>query len=162
MVNKLSKSDIKRVCDILRRDDGVGAKDYVEQLSWLLFLKVFENVELELKELATAEGKKYKGIIDSEYQWSSWARKDWKDKDELIHFVNQKLFPYLQNLKGTKEKDKIGEVFRELSGNRIRSAHNLLDVIDILDSIEMKDFQDTHLLSQVYEEILQEMGSEGG
>lgn len=158
----LSKSDIKKVCDILRRDDGVGAKNYVEQLSWLLFLKVFENVEGELRELTEAEGKKYQKIIDPEYQWSTWAKKDWKDKDELIHFVNQKLFPYLKNLKGSKEKDKIGEVFRELSGNLIRSAHNLLDIIDILDQIEMRHFQDTHLLSQVYEEILQEMGSEGG
>src|SRR3989338_1014113 len=158
----LSKSDIKKVCDILRRDDGVGAKDYIEQLSWLLFLRVFENVEAELKDIAVAEGKKYQPVIDTEYQWSSWAKKDWKDKDELIHFINQKLFPYLKNLKGSKEKDKIGEVFRELSGSRIRSAHNLLDIIDILDQIEMSHFQDTHLLSQVYEEILQEMGSEGG
>lgn len=160
--HSLSKSDIKKVCDILRRADGVGAKDYIEQLSWLLFLRVFENVEGELKELAEAERKKYQAIIDPEYQWSAWAKKDWKDKDELIHFVSNKLFPYLKNLKGTREKDKVGEVFRELYGNKIRSAHDLLDVIDILDDIEMKHFQDTHLLSQTYEEILQEMGSEGG
>lgn len=160
--NNLTKSDIKRVCDILRRDDGVGAKDYIEQFSWLLFLKVFEGVEGQLKELEEAEGRKYTGVIDSEYQWSSWAKKDWKDKDELIHFINQKLFPYLKALKGTRERDKIGEIFRELSGNRIRSPHNLLDVIGILDKIEKHHFQDTHLLSQVYEEILQAMGSEGG
>lgn len=158
----LTKSDIKRVCDILRRDDGVGAKDYIEQFSWLLFLKVFEGVEGQLKELEEAEGRKYKTVIDTEYQWSSWAKKDWKDKDELIHFINQKLFPHLKSLKGTREKDKIGEIFRELSGNRIRSPHNLLDVVGILDKIEKHHFQDTHLLSQVYEEILQAMGSEGG
>lgn len=158
----LTKSDIKRVCDILRRDDGVGAKDYIEQFSWLLFLKVFEGVEGQLKELEEAEGRKYKGVIDKEYQWSSWAKKDWKDKDELIHFINQKLFPYLKALKGDPKKDKIGEIFRELSGNRIRSPHNLLDVVEILDKIEKHHFQDTHLLSQVYEEILQAMGSEGG
>ncbi len=158
----LTKSDIKRVCDILRRDDGVGAKDYIEQFSWLLFLKVFEGVEWQLKELEEAEGRKYKAVIDTEYQWSSWAKKDWKDKDELVHFINQKLFPYLKSLKGTRERDKIGEIFRELSGNRIRSPHNLLDVIGILDKIEKHHFQDTNLLSQVYEEILQAMGSEGG
>jgi len=160
--NTLSKADIKRVCDILRRDDGVGAKDYIEQFSWLLFLRVFEGVEGQLKELEEADGKKYKPVIDAEYQWSAWAKKDWKDKDELIHFINQKLFPYLKTLKSTREKDKIGEIFRELSGNRIRSPHNLLDVIEILDKIEKHHFQDTHLLSQVYEEILQAMGSEGG
>ncbi len=158
----LTKSDIKHVCDILRRDDGVGAKDYIEQFSWLLFLKVFEGVEGQLKELEEAEGRKYKAVIDKEYQWSSWATKDWKDKDELIYFINQKLFPHLKELKGDPKKDKIGEIFRELSGNRIRSPHNLLDVVEILDKIEKHHFQDTHLLSQVYEEILQAMGSEGG
>ena len=157
----LTKSDIKRVCDILRRDDGVGAKDYIEQFSWLLFLKVFEGVEGQLKELEEAEGRKYKGVIDKEYQWSSWAKKDWKDKDELIHFINQKLFPYLKALKGDPKKDKIGEIFRELH-NKVYSPHNLLDVVEILDKIEKHHFQDTHLLSQVYEEILQAMGSEGG
>lgn len=158
----LTKADIKRVCDILRRDDGVGAKDYIEQFSWLLFLKVFEGVESQLKELEEAEGRKYKPVIDAEYQWSVWAKKDWKDKDELIFFINQKLFPYLQTLKGDPRRDKIGEIFRELPGNRIRSPHNLLDVIEILDKIEKHHFQDTNLLSQVYEEILQAMGSEGG
>jgi len=158
----LTKADIKHVCDILRRDDGVGAKDYIEQFSWLLFLKIFEGVEAQLKELEEAEGRKYKPVIDAEYQWSAWAKKDWKDKDELLHFVNQKLFPYLQTLKGDPRRDKIGEIFRELPGNRVRSPHNLLDVIDVLDKIEKHDFQDTNLLSQVYEEILQAMGSEGG
>lgn len=165
MVSKrdsLTKADIKRVCDILRRDDGVGAKDYIEQFSWLLFLKVFEGVEAQLKELEEAEGRKYKPVIDAEYQWSEWAKKDWKDKDELIYFINQKLFPYLQTLKGDPRRDKIGEIFRELPGNRIRSPHNLLDVIEILNKIEKHHFQDTNLLSQVYEEILQAMGSEGG
>ncbi|MEI6863873.1 MAG: N-6 DNA methylase [Candidatus Adlerbacteria bacterium] len=160
--DSLTKADIKRVCDILRRDDGVGAKDYIEQFSWLLFLKVFEGVEAQLKELEEAEGRKYKSVIDAEYQWSAWAKKDWKDKDELIHFINQKLFPYLQTLQGDPRRDKIGQIFRELPGNRIRSPHNLLDVIDILNKIEKHHFQDTNLLSQVYEEILQAMGSEGG
>jgi len=162
MRESLTKADIKRVCDILRRDDGVGAKDYIEQFSWLLFLRVFEGVEAQLKELEEAEGRKYKPVIEIEYQWSAWAKKDWKDKDELIYFINQKLFPYLQALKGDPRRDKIGQIFRELPGNRIRSPHNLLDVIEILNKIEKHHFQDTNLLSQVYEEILQAMGSEGG
>ncbi len=157
----LTKADIKRVCDILRRDDGVGAKDYIEQFSWLLFLKVFEGVEEQLKELEDAEGRVYKPVIEKEYRWSAWAKKEWKDKEELVYFVNKKLFPYLTALKGTREKDKIGEIFRELH-NKISSPYNLLEVIEILNKIEKRHFQDTHLLSQVYEEILQAMGSEGG
>ncbi|NIT12849.1 MAG: hypothetical protein GTN99_00960 [Candidatus Dadabacteria bacterium] len=49
--SQLSKSVIKRACDTLRRDDGVGVGNYVEQLSWLLFLRVFENFEKELREI---------------------------------------------------------------------------------------------------------------
>lgn len=158
---QLSKADIKRACDILRMDDGVGAGNYIEQLSWLLFLKVFENIEYELSELAKSENKPYQAIIDKEYQWSTWAKKDWKDKDELVFFINQKLFPYLRSLNGSPEKDKVAEIFREIT-NRIHSPHTLLDTIDILDTIRMEHFQDTHLLSQTYEEILQALGSEGG
>lgn len=161
-IQQLSKADIKRACDILRRDDGVGAGNYVEQLSWLLFLRVFEKVEEQIKELDEAEGRKPQTIVEKDFQWSAWAKKDWKDKDELIHFINRKLFPYLRALKGTSVKEKVSEIFRELDGNKIRSAYTLLDVIQILDKIEMAHYQDTHLLSQVYEEILQEMGAEGG
>ena len=159
--NQLSRADIKRACNILRMDDGVGASNYIEQFSWLLFLKVFENIEFELRELAKTEAKEYKDIIDTEYKWSTWAKKDWKDKDELVFFVNQKLFPYLRSLSGTPEKEKVAEIFREIT-NRIHSPHTLLDTVDILDSIRMEHFQDTHLLSQTYEEILQALGSEGG
>lgn len=157
--NQLSKSDIKRACDILRMDDGVGPTNYIEQLSWLLFLRLFELIELQLQDLGIKEVKL--PIIDKEYQWSSWARKDWKDKDELVFFINQKLFPYLRTLKGTPEKEKVAEIFREIT-NRMHSPHTILDTIDILNRIEMSHFQDTHLLSQMYEEILQEMGSAGG
>lgn len=160
--DQITKAEIKKTCDILRRDDGVGPSAYVEQLSWLLFLKVFEEVEKYLKDLKKAEGKRYQHIIKPEYKWSAWATKDWKDKDELIHYINQKLMPYLQELKGTPEKEKIGDIFRELGGNKIRSPHTILDVADILDKIQMEDFHDTHLLSQVYEEILQKMGNENG
>lgn len=156
---QLSKADIKRACDILRMDDGVGPSNYIEQLSWLLFLRLFELIEKQLADLGVKDIKL--PIIESEYQWSAWATKDWKDKDELMYFVNHKLFPYLQNLKGTPEKEKIADVFREIT-QRIHASTTLLDVIDILLTIKMEHFQDTHLLSQVYEEILQEMGTDGG
>jgi len=158
---KLSKSDIKRACNILRMDAGVGPGNYIEQFSWLIFLKVFENVEEELQELAEADRKKYKKIVDSEYRWSNWANKDWKDKDKLVNFVNKDLFPYLKTLRGTPEKEKVADIFRDIT-QRIDSPHTLLDVIDELNKIKMHHFQDTHLLSQIYEEILQEVGSSAG
>lgn len=65
------KSEIKSACDILRRDDGTsGATDYMEQLSWLLFLKVFEGVEEELEEISALKGETYLPIIDKKFRWS--------------------------------------------------------------------------------------------
>ena len=183
----LIKSDIKAACDIMRRDDGTNATvDYMEQLSWLLFLKMFEKVEEEAEELALLEGRKYTPIIDKKFRWSNWAKgKDWlakpkealkefvidveeefkkisKPENALIHFIDNILFPYLRNLSGTLEKEKVADVFKEISGNKIRSVYNLLDVIEKIDHIDTSNYEDTHILSQVYEELLLQMGTEAG
>lgn len=180
------KSEIKSACDILRRDDGTsGATDYMEQLSWLLFLKVFEGVEEELEELAVLKGETYTPIIGKKYRWSNWNHRDWIGKpkealkdfvknieDEfkkidspenvLIHFINAILFPYLRNLQGSPEKEEIAQIFAEISGNKMKSPYNLLDVIEKIDMIDPKNFEDTQVLSQIYEGLLLEMGTEAG
>ncbi|WP_198018149.1 HsdM family class I SAM-dependent methyltransferase [Hippea jasoniae] len=68
----------------------------------------------------------------------------------------------MKNLSGTPEKEKISEIFKEISGNKIKSVFNLLDVIEKINKINFSDYEDTHILSQVYEELLLEMGSEAG
>ncbi len=182
----LIKSEIKSACDILRRDDGTsGAVDYIEQLSWLLFLKVFEGVEEELEEIAILNGEEYIPVIDKKYRWSNWARKDWigkpkeclkefvddvdeefkkidKPENAIIHFINNILFPYLRNLRGTPEREKVAQIFMEISGNKMKSPYNLLDVIEKIDKIDPRNFEDTQVLSQLYEELLLNMGSEAG
>ena len=175
----LVQNEIKRACDILRRDDGTsGVTDYMEQLSWLLFLKIFESIEKSHHEIESIEGRIYAPIIDEKFSWSSWADKDWigkpkesleefvDDVDEeykkvsnpentLIHFIDNILFPYLRGLSGTPEKDKIGEIFREISGNKMRSTYNFLDVIEKIDHIHPENYDDTHILSQIYEGLLE-------
>ena len=182
----LIRSEIKTACDILRTDDGTsGATDYIEQLSWLLFLKVFEGVEEELEEISMLNGEEYIPVIDKKYRWSNWAKRDWigkpkeclkefvDDVDEefkkidnpenaIIHFINNILFPYLRNLSGTPEREKVAQIFMEISGNKMKSPYNLMDVIEKIDKIDPRNFEDTQVLSQVYEEILLNMGSEAG
>jgi type I restriction enzyme M protein len=182
----LIRSEIKTACDILRTDDGTsGATDYIEQLSWLLFLKVFEGVEEELEEISMLNGEEYIPVIDKKYRWSNWARKDWIGKPKeclkefvddveeefkkidnpenaIIHFINNILFPYLRNLSGTPEREKVAQIFMEISGNKMKSPYNLMDVIEKIDKIDPRNFEDTQVLSQVYEEILLNMGSEAG
>ncbi len=184
---QIVKNEIKAICDIMRRDDGTNATvDYIEQLSWLLFLRIFEDVENQQEELAVLEGEEYKPIIDKKLRWSNWAKnKDWigkpkdslkdfvndvdeeftkiiKPEETLIHFINNILFPYLRNLSGTPEKEKVAEVFKEITGNKIKSVYNLLDVIEKINKIDFSSYEDSHILSQVYEELLLEMGSEAG
>ena len=180
------KSDIKKACDILRRDDGTSsANDYMEQISWLLFLKIFEGIEKQQEEIYIVRGEEYEPIIEEKYRWSNWATKDWIGKPKeclkefvddvdniikvigeqdkaVIHFIDNVLFPYLTSLSGTSEKEKVASIFSEISGNKVRSPYNLMDVIDKLKGIEPENYEDTHVLSQFYEELLLNMGNEAG
>lgn len=171
---------IWNACNIMRRDDGTtGILEYTEQLSWMIFLKVFEDVEKRFEDEANFTGNLYNAIIEPEYRWSAWAGKDDKELKKyfsegeleaivkrkehiLIAFVDDKLFPYLKSLRGMPEKEKIAALFQELRGNRMKSPYNLKDVIDLLDDIDFNNFEDSHVLSQVYEELLLRLGREGG
>lgn len=182
MINRKDlANDIWRACDIMRRDDGTtGILEYIEQLSWMIFLKVFEDVEKRFEDEASFAGKEYQPIIESRYRWSAWAKKDDKELESryfseeelkevkerrehiLVAFINNKLFPYLRSLHGTPEKEKIAAIFQEISGNRMKSPYNLKDVINLLDEIDFNNLEDSHTLSQVYEELLLRLGKEGG
>lgn len=175
LANKIWKAS-----DIMRTDDGTtGILEYTEQLSWMIFLKVFEDVERRFEDEAKFAGESYQPIIEPPYRWSAWAKKEDKDllvyfsEEEkvtmrkmeehiLIRFVDNKLYPYLKSLRGTPEKEKIAAIFQEIRGNRMRSPYNLKDVIALLDDIDFNNIEDSHVLSQVYEELLLRLGREGG
>jgi len=163
MINRKDlANDIWRACDIMRRDDGTtGVLEYMEQLSWLIFLKVFEDVEKRLEDEAKFAGRAYQPIIESQFRWSSWTKKDWR-AEELIEFIDDELFPYLRSLVGSPEKEMIATIFKEIRGNRMKSPYNLREVIDLIHEINFNDAEDSHVVSQVYEELLLKMGREGG
>ena len=134
----------KNIDDVLWKDAGCTSElDYTEQTSWLLFLKYLDALEHDKATEAALDGKKYTHILDKPYRWETWAapKKDGKidhntalTGDDLIAFVNGKLFPYLH---GFKQKAtgpntieyKIGEIFGEIK-NRIQSGYNLREIID--------------------------------
>ncbi|MGQ9469786.1 MAG: type I restriction-modification system subunit M, partial [Nitrososphaerales archaeon] len=173
-------NNIWRACDIMRRDDGTtGILEYIEQLSWMIFLKVFEDVEKRFEDEARFAGFTYQPIIEPQFRWSAWAKKDDKELEKyfseeelkgirerkehiLIAFIDDKLFRYLKSLQGTPEKEKIAAIFQEISGNRMKSPYNLKDVINLLNEIDFNNLEDSHALSQVYEELLLRLGKEGG
>ncbi len=155
-------NEIWRACDIMRRDDGTtGIMQYMEQLSWMLFLKAFEAIEDRYEAQAALGGPTYQRVLDGDYRWSVWTTKDWPGH-ELVTFVDGALFPYLRSLSGSRERDVIGHIFTEIPGNRMKNPYNMKDVIAILDKIDFQSLEDTHVVSTVYEGLLLKMGQEGG
>ena len=126
--------------------------DYTEQTSWLLFLKYLDDLERDRADEAALSGKKYAFIIDKPYRWEKWAAPKGKDGqidhnvtltgDDLIDFVNYKLFPYL---KGFRERAsdsqtieyKIGEIFSEIK-NKFASGYTLRDIIEVIDGLRFR------------------------
>lgn len=166
----------KNIDDILHKDAGCGSElDYVEQTSWILFLKYLDDLEKDRATAAELTGKTYTPIIDKEYQWTVWATPKGKDGkldhhnaltgDDLLEFVNGKLFPYLKKFKlNAKSPDtieyKIGEIFSELK-NRIQSGYNLREVINRIDELRFRTHAEKHEMSHLYEDKIKNMGNAG-
>jgi len=166
----------KNIDDILHKDAGCGSElDYVEQTSWVLFLKYLDDLEKDKKTAAELSGKTYTKLIKPEFQWSKWAAPKLKDDkpdhhnaptgDDLLDFVNNKLFPYLKKFKVDAESAdtieyKIGEIFSELK-NRIQSGYNLREVINRIDELRFRTHAEKHEMSHLYEAKIKNMGNAG-
>ncbi len=166
----------KNIDDILHKDAGCSSElDYVEQTSWILFLKYLDDLERDKKTAAELSGKSYTPIIGPEYRWEIWAApKNGNGKidhqaaltgDDLTDFVNGKLFPYLKKFKADAVSAdtieyKIGEIFSELK-NRIQSGYNLREVLNRIDELRFRTHSEKHEMSHLYEGKIQNMGNAG-
>ncbi|MEK7376367.1 MAG: class I SAM-dependent DNA methyltransferase [Candidatus Margulisiibacteriota bacterium] len=165
----------KNIDDILHKDAGCGSElDYVEQTSWVLFLKYLDDLEETKKTEAALAGKKYEYIIDPKFRWEIWASpKNAEGKldhnkaligDDLKDFVDHKLFPYLKKFKTPESANtieyKIGEIFSELK-NKIQSGYNLREVINLVDNLKFRSHKEKHELSHLYESKIKNMGNAG-
>lgn len=170
------EQSFKNIDDILHRDAGCATElDYVEQTSWILFLKYLDDLEQTKKTEAALAGKKQEFIISPQYRWEVWAEpKTADDKldhnkaltgDDLGDFVNGKLFPYLKKFKTEADKPdtieyKIGEIFSELK-NKIQSGYRLREILDIIDGMHFRTDREKHELSYLYEAKIKNMGNAG-
>jgi type I restriction enzyme M protein len=100
----------KNIDNVLWKEAGCSTElDYIEQTSWLLFLKYLDDLEAEKVMDAQLAGKSYERIIAKEYQWDQWAapktaqgefdHNNALTGDDLVEFVNDKLFRYLRGFK---------------------------------------------------------------
>jgi type I restriction enzyme M protein len=166
----------KNIDDILHKDAGASSElDYVEQSSWVLFLKYLDDLEKDRKTEAELAGKEYKFIIEPEYRWETWSAPKKEDGkldhnkaltgDDLKNFINEKLFPYLKRFRQNAEhadtiEYKIGEIFSEIN-NKIQSGYVLRDVLNIIDGLRFRSQEEKHELSHLYETKIKNMGNAG-
>jgi type I restriction enzyme M protein len=152
--------DIWLACDIMRRDNNCGGvMEYVEHLSWLLFLRFLDGQEDIFEAEAKIKGRTYQRILDGIYRWSYWARKDW-GTGGLLQFAHGELIPYLRGLSGSPERDIIRGIFADRNVVVCASEYNLKDVIQLVDVIDFQNPDDIHTVSFVYEDLLKKLGSE--
>lgn len=164
----------KNIDNILHTDSGSATElDYVEQTSWILFLKYLDDLDETKKTESALAGKKYDYILDADYRWNTWAcpkNKDGKidyanalDGDDLKDFVNDKLFPYLKKFKAEEPNTieyKIGEIFSELK-NKITGGYKLREILNIVDGMHFRLYEEKHELSHLYEGKIKNMGNAG-
>jgi type I restriction enzyme M protein len=166
----------KNIDDTLWKDAGCSSElDYIEQTSWVLFLKYLDDYEAEKEQAAILNGESYSRIIDGEFLWSTWAAPKRADGtidynaaltgDDLRDFVNNKLFPHLAGFKLSADNPrsinyKIGEIFSELR-NKLQSGYSLRDVVNKVDELRFLSNDDKHELSSLYEDKIKNMGNAG-
>lgn len=164
---------------ILRKDKGLnGDVDRLPLLTWVMFLKFLDDLEIVHAQEAELDGQPYQPIIEAPYRWRDWAtRADGLTGDELLAFINQDmahradgsrgpgLFAYLRRLAGSGEKgsqrEVIANVFKGVQ-NRMVSGYLLRDIINKINGIHFSSSEEIHTLSHLYESMLREMRDAAG
>ena len=170
---------VKRLRDIMRNDAGInGDAQRIEQIAWMLFLKVYDAKEQDW----AFDEEGYVSIIPEPCRWENWAHDDKSGSaltgDPLLNFVNNTLFPVL---KGNDVKDSNGKVLVEgikvdantpikkavvrttfADANQYMKDGVLLrQVLNVIDELDLSDYEESHAFGEIYETILKELQSAG-
>ena len=166
----------KQMKDIMRDDAGVGGNEQrLSQIVWILFLKIFDYKEQEWE----ITNPKYEQIIPNGYRWRDWATstslKDQMTGEELIDFVNNKLFKVLS---GDSIKDENGKdiylfeneneqallvkEFIKSSSNFMQNGVLLRQLVNAIDTLDFSDYNERHAFNDIYEELLKGLQKDDG
>jgi type I restriction enzyme M protein len=156
---------IKSIQNIMWQDTGLnGDAQRIEQLGWMLFLKIFSDKDKELEII----DDKYVSPIPDKFHWvkekGNWAGDDeGMTGDELLEFVDRQLFPALRNIDlstGNRRAIIVREVF-DGNNNYMKSGINIRKVLNKLNEIDFNVAKDRHAFGELYETILKELQSAG-
>ena len=158
---------IKNIRDTMRQDRGIsGDAQRLEQLGWMLFLKIMGDKDEEQEILQD----NYQSVIPERFQWRNWASDpEGLTGDELLQFIdsneqgNKGLFATLRDLSSPVQPQRaaiVKEVF-EGSNNFMKSGYEMRKVINKLNEIDFNSSEDKHIFGNIYESILQELRDAG-
>jgi len=156
---------VKRLRDIMRNDAGInGDAQRIEQIAWLLFLKVYDTKEEDWE----FDDDNYESIIPEECRWRNWAVDDGKGTaitgDDLLDFVNNKLFPTLKGIevsKTTPINKAIVKTTFEDTNNYMKDGVLLRQIVNVIDELDLTNYEESHAFGEIYESILKELQSAG-
>ena len=156
---------VKRLRDIMRNDAGInGDAQRIEQIAWMLFLKVYDAKE---KDWAWNDDG-YVSIIPENCRWANWAVDDRSGSamtgDRLLDFVNNTLFPTLKKLPVTAStpiKKAIVQTTFADANNYMKDGVLLRQVVNVIDDLDLSDYEESHAFGDIYETILKELQSAG-
>lgn len=153
---------ISSIQDTMWKDAWVnGDAQRLEQLSWMLFLKLFDDKEQEYEVM----NDNYQSPLPEKLKWRNWAKDDeWITGDALIDFVNNELFPGLKKLE-VKESVPMTYIIKwifEDANNYMKSWTIMRQIINKLDNwIDFNDNEDTHIFNDIYEQLLNDLQTAG-
>lgn len=164
-------SFVKNLRDIMRNDPGInGDAQRIEQIAWLLFLKVYDAKDEEWAMENEDQGTTYSSIIPEHLKWKNWAAID-EDKeneamtdDVLLNFVNNELLPGLKKitvLPSTPIYQSIVKTTFQDANNYMKDGVLLRQVINVIDSLDFEDYSEIHAFGEIYENILKELQNAG-
>lgn len=156
---------VKRLRDIMRNDAGInGDAQRIEQIAWLLFLKVYDTKEEDWE----FDDDSYESIIPEECRWRNWAVDNGKGRaitgDDLLDFINNRLFPTLKAIevsKTTPINKAIVKTTFEDTNNYMKDGVLLRQIVNVIDELKLDDYEESHAFGEIYESILKELQSAG-
>ena len=151
---------IKRLQNIMRGDDLAGTVQYLKQMIWMIFLKIYDAKEEEWELL----DDNYQSIIPDRLKWRNWAVDNNDGKaltgDELIKFVNNDLIDTLKKLEvdeNTPKKHLIVKQIFEDASNLMKNGVKLRQMINALNEIDFTNYTEAHEFGDMYESMLKDL-----
>ncbi len=149
---------VKNACDHMRAD-GVNPRDYVEQLAWMFFLKAFDEAEARREAESAFNEKPHQHRLTKALRWSVWSKSLLAKPDQLLRFVNGRLWPKLRAL----GDDATAQQFRRIFGtvkNHCRTGTSFAKVVNQVNRLDFGAQSDIIVLSELYEGLLKDVAAD--